>query len=144
MRYESSEVRKRNNPMGYRWILLAGGCLVLPFLAAFGCGRASPQPAAKSEDALKIEAESPEQPTLSETAPPPGLPIVAWGPRDSFPVIRKPFFVSARQGDTELATDEPVLGLVLDGEARAYSTNQLNRHEMVVDQVGDTPILVTY
>jgi hypothetical protein len=37
-----------------------------------------------------------------------------------------------------------VLGLVLDGVARAYPTNQLNDHEMVVDDIGGTPVLVTY
>jgi hypothetical protein len=83
-------------------------------------------------------------PKLEETPPPAGLPIVAWGHRDFFPVIRKPWYVTARQGDVLLAEDEPVLGLVLGGEARAYSTNQLNKHEMVLDQVAGTPVLVTY
>jgi hypothetical protein len=81
---------------------------------------------------------------LPETAPPPGLSINAWSTRDCFPVIRKPWYVSARLGDTLLAPDEPVLGLVLGNEIRAYSTNQLNEHEMVLDEIAGTPVLVTY
>jgi len=76
--------------------------------------------------------------------PPPGLPIVPWGRRDHFPVIRHPNYVPAKEGDRLLAADEPVLGLVLGGQARAYSTNQLNDHEMVIDDVGGVPVLITY
>jgi len=83
-------------------------------------------------------------PKLPETTPPPGLPIITWGPRDLFPVIRNPEYWTAEQGDAALAPDEPVLALVINGEARAYSTNQLNEHEMVVDTLAGTPILVTY
>ena len=83
-------------------------------------------------------------PRLPETSPPPELPIIPWGKRDHFPVIRKPNYWSAEQGDRALAHDEPVLGLLIGGEARAYSTNQLNEHEMVVETLAGTPILVTY
>jgi hypothetical protein len=81
---------------------------------------------------------------LPETNPPLDLPIIPWGRRDHFPVIRKPWFVSAAEGKKLLAVDEPVLGIVLGGEARAYSTNHLNKHEMVIDEMAGTPILVTY
>jgi len=81
---------------------------------------------------------------LPETSPPPDLPIIPWAKRDHFPVIRKPWFVSAKEGKRLLDTDEPVIGIVMGGEARAYSTNHLNKHEMVLDEIADTPILVTY
>jgi hypothetical protein len=81
---------------------------------------------------------------LPDTPPPPGLSINAWSTRDCFPVIRKPWYVSAGLGDTLLAPDEPVLGFVLGNEIRAYSTNQLNEHEMVLDDIAGTPVLVTY
>lgn len=97
-------------------------------------------------EAGQADNDGPEsQPAkLPETAPPPGLSINAWSTRDCFPVIRKPWYVSARLGDTLLAPDEPVLGLVLGNEIRAYSTNQLNEHEMVLDDIAGTPVLVTY
>src|SRR5438105_11438771 len=86
----------------------------------------------------------PEEVALPETSPPPGLPILAARPRDTFRVLRKPWLLSANQGDIMLVADEPVLGLVIHGDARAYSTNQLNDHEMVLDDVGGTPVLVSY
>jgi hypothetical protein len=72
------------------------------------------------------------------------LPIILWGRRDHFPVIRNPKYLTADQADAALAKNEPVLGLFLGGEARAYSTNQLNEHEMVIDTIAGTPVLVTY
>jgi hypothetical protein len=90
------------------------------------------------------DTETAAPPQLPETDPPAGLPIVAWGRRNHFPTIRKPRFLTADQGDMLLAMDEPVLGVVLGGEPRAYPTNQLNDHEMVLDEVSSTPILVTY
>lgn len=86
----------------------------------------------------------PPLPKLPETDPPAGLPIQAWGPRDCLPVIRDPWYVSAQQGDSLLAADEPVLGVVVDWQAKAYSTNQLNDHEMVLDLIAGTPVLVSY
>jgi hypothetical protein len=86
----------------------------------------------------------PPLPRLPETSPPPGLPIVPWGKRDFFPVIRNPKFWSAEEGDKALAAAEPILGLVINGESRAFSTNQLNDHEMVIDTLSGTPVLVTY
>ena len=88
--------------------------------------------------------KDPLLPKLPEKEPPAGLPIVPWGKRGHFPVIRKPQYLTANQGDHALAHDEPVLGLVIGSEARAYSTNQLNDHEMVIDTIADTPVLVTY
>jgi hypothetical protein len=32
-----------------------------------------------------------------------------------------------------------VLGVVIDGQARAFSLNLLNHHEVVNDQIGQTP-----
>ena len=69
---------------------------------------------------------------------------VPWGGRGHFPVIRNPRYVSAAEGDRLLFAAEPVLGLVLNGAARAYSTNQLSEHEMVIDEIAGTPVLVTY
>ncbi len=136
-----------------RWVFAGLACAGLWLLIA-GCSRQSPEPLAggpggepdgvASEDGTRGFASVAEEKKLPETAPPAGLPIVTWGKRDYFPVIRKPTMVSADQGDLLLALDEPVLGLVLHGQARAYSTNQLNDHEMVLDEVAGTPILVTY
>jgi len=100
-------------------------------------------------DTGKAQIPSPDKadsslPELPESSPPPGLPVVPWGKRDHFPVIRRPEYWTVKQAEGALAHDEPVLGLVIGSEARAYSTNQLNEHEMVIDTLADTPVLVTY
>jgi hypothetical protein len=93
---------------------------------------------------VKPPSTPPDEAELVEDSPPPGLPIIAFGPRDYFPVIRQPRFVDAVEGSLLLAQEEPVLGLVVGNEARAYSTNQLNDHEMVIDEIAGIPVLVTY
>jgi hypothetical protein len=79
-----------------------------------------------------------------ETEVPQGLPIVPWGKRHHFPEIRKPWYVPAQENASAPGEDEPVLGLVLGKQARAFSTNQLNDHEMVIDEIAGVPVLVTY
>ncbi len=44
-------------------------------------------------------------------------------------------FVSPEEA--EIPDDAWVFGVVVDGEARAYSLNLLNRHEVVNDRVGE-------
>jgi hypothetical protein len=65
-------------------------------------------------------------------------------PRKPFSEIRFPAHVSPDQVDQAPFPDEPVLGLVVNGQARAYSSNQLSEQEMVSDEVGGVPVLVTY
>jgi len=91
-----------------------------------------------------VQSDSEPPPRLPETSPPPGLPIIPWGKRDHFPVIRRPQYLTAEQGDRALARNEPVLGLIIGDQTRAYSTNQLNDHEMVIDEIGGQPVLITY
>jgi len=100
--------------------------------------------ASDKQESVESEAGLQSPPRLPETQPPAGLPIVTWGKRDHFPVIRRPQYLTAEQGDRALARDEPVLGLVIGEEVRAYSTNQLNDHEMVLDTIAGTPVLVSY
>jgi len=100
---------------------------------------------ANVEDAqAEAAGVDPVPPELPDTPPPPGLSITPWGPRDCFPVIRTPWYASPQLGESLLAPDEPVLGLIIGNEIRAYSTNQLNEHEMVLDTISGTPVLITY
>jgi hypothetical protein len=106
--------------------LLAAGAYVLVFRPFAGPPAEAPPPAQPRADGLE------------------GLPIVRWGDRHHFPEIRNPWYVAPDQKEHVPGEDEPVLGLVVGKQARAYSTNQLNEHEMVIDEVGGVPILVTY
>ena len=57
-------------------------------------------------------------------------------PRGEIAPIVEPGFVAA--ADAEIADDSYVLGVVIDGEPRAYSLNLLNAHEVVNDRIGET------
>ena len=70
--------------------------------------------------------------------------IVTLLPKDAIRSIDRPTFVSAEEGDIQLRPDEPVIGLTINGESRAYSTFQLSRHEIVNDVVGGRPVAVTW
>lgn len=63
-------------------------------------------------------------------------------PRDGIPSIDRPAFVPA--AEAALPDNEPVIGLVLDGDARAYPLRILIWHEIVNDVVGGVPVAVTY
>ncbi len=72
-----------------------------------------------------------------------GSPVLRGLPKDAIPAIDDPRFVPARQA-TFVAADEPVVGVVMDGQARAYPTWLLNGHEIVNDQIGGTAFAVTW
>ena len=57
-------------------------------------------------------------------------------PRGNIAAIDNPQYVPAPQADIRDAAW--VLGVIIDGQARAYSLDLLNRHEVVNDSIGDT------
>ena len=57
-------------------------------------------------------------------------------PRGRIAAVNAPEYVPAAKADID--ADSWVLGVVIDGEARAYSLNLLNAHEVVNDTAGDT------
>ncbi|MGI9373007.1 MAG: DUF3179 domain-containing protein [Hyphomicrobiales bacterium] len=64
-------------------------------------------------------------------------------PRDGIPSIDAPKFIPL--SDEKSLTDmEPVIGLEINGDARAYPLRILTWHEIVNDEVGGTPVAVTY
>ena len=65
-------------------------------------------------------------------------------PPDGIPAIDDPKFVSLSKAEKFMNDDELVLGLVVNGDARAYSTWHLDKHEIVNDYVGGTHVSVTW
>jgi len=59
-------------------------------------------------------------------------------PRGGIPAVFSPEFIAA--GDAAMPDSAWVLGVYLDGEARAYDLNLLNHHEVVNDVIGGRPI----
>jgi hypothetical protein len=64
-------------------------------------------------------------------------------PRDGIPSIDNPEFIPVAEEEA-LPDREPVLSLVINGDARAYPLRIMMWHEIVNDVVGDQPVVVTY
>jgi Protein of unknown function (DUF3179) len=64
-------------------------------------------------------------------------------PRDRIPSIDNPLFVPVSQ-EISLPDREPVMSVIVNGEARAYPLRIMMWHEIVNDVVGGTPLAVTY
>jgi len=63
--------------------------------------------------------------------------------RDGIPAIDSPKFLAATEADFLKGSDR-VLGLVRNGEARAYPVSIMNWHEVVNDKVRGDSIAITY
>lgn len=64
-------------------------------------------------------------------------------PRDGIPSIDNPQFVAASD-ISNLGPLEPVIRLDINGDIRAYPLQVMTWHEIVNDEVGGTPVAVTY
>ena len=70
--------------------------------------------------------------------------IMSGGPgRDGIPSLDNPTFVNASSA-TSLSPKDRVLGIEINGVARAYPIRILNYHEIVNDIVGGEAIVITY
>jgi hypothetical protein len=64
-------------------------------------------------------------------------------PRDGIPALTNPKYESGGNADY-LRPDEQVLGVFLNGVARAYPIRILSWHEVVNDEFGGEPVLVSW
>jgi len=71
---------------------------------------------------------------------PPGVDMLL--ARGGIPAVFDPHFVAADEAD--ISDDAWILGVVIDGEARAYSLNLLNHHEIVNDHFGERPVAAVW
>ena len=72
------------------------------------------------------------------------LDVVTVLAKDAIPAIRSPEFVSVADAEAWMNADEPIIGVEIDDDARAYPTAMLSRHEIVNDTVGGAPLAVTW
>jgi len=63
-------------------------------------------------------------------------------PRDGIPSIDNPKFIDAQ--NSKLNRTSRILGVVVDGIAKAYPISIMNYHEIVNDSFGNTRVVVTY
>jgi hypothetical protein len=91
--------------------------------------------------AISVSGASSLRATSSQTdEPPEGVDMLL--PRGGIPADFDPQFVPATEAD--LSDDAWILGVVIDGEAHAYSLNLLNRHEVVNDHIGSIPFAAVW
>ncbi len=100
--------------------------------------------------ALLFSGACQQQPVVAQTRP--ALPSVTeidsdrvhtlLAP-DAIPSIDEPKFVRASEAKF-MDDDEPVVGVVVGGVARAYSTWHLDHHEIVNDTIASQPLAVTW
>lgn len=72
------------------------------------------------------------------------LQLVDYVSKDSIPAIDDPVFLSASEASAQMAAQDLVIGLSINGEHKAYSTAFLSSHEVVNDVVGGIPVAVTW
>ena len=65
-------------------------------------------------------------------------------PRDFFRAITKPEYLAVDEAVGSMSDDEVVIGLEIDGDCRAYPINYLNDHELVREEIGGLPLLVSW
>jgi hypothetical protein len=65
------------------------------------------------------------------------VPVVMGYPREQR-------LLSGREADAILEPEDDVLGVVVDGETRAYSRTAITRPHLYYDTVGGTPLTITY
>lgn len=64
-------------------------------------------------------------------------------PRDGFPVLNNPGMEEAAKA-SGLRDDEPVIGIEIKGEAKAYPISVMGVHELANDVCGGVPIAVSW
>ena len=64
-------------------------------------------------------------------------------PRDAFPVLFDPKLTPAAEV-TDIDDDEPVIGIAMGGEAKAYPISIMGRHELANDTCGGRPITASW
>ena len=64
--------------------------------------------------------------------------------KDRIPPLDRPTFVSAAEAPGWLTDGARVLGIEHNGVAKAYPVGILTYHELINDEVGGKPYLVTY
>jgi hypothetical protein len=73
-----------------------------------------------------------------------GDPVYRVLPPGGIPAIEDPEFVSGEAANAQMAAEEPVFGLKIGDQARAYSLWQLDRREIVNDEIGGIALAATW
>jgi hypothetical protein len=64
--------------------------------------------------------------------------------RDAFPVLDNPATVMGRDVGAQIDANEMVIGIEVNGVARAYPIAVMGKHELANDELGDAAITVSW
>ena len=92
---------------------------------------------------LKTARTSLELFDLENLQVPRGHLIHAGPPKDGIPALTNPRTVPIAEADF-LSREDRVIGVAVNGEARAYPVTVLNYHEVINDELGGAPIAVIF
>lgn len=65
-------------------------------------------------------------------------------PKDGIPPIDEPKFMTVEEVGGSIEDQQPVIGVVINGEAKAYPLSVMMWHEIANDELGGVPISVTF
>jgi len=116
---------------------LATGILVLAVLTMWAFTEDSPE---ANEPGVRVAATDAYNPVLAGETLPDGFRQLL--PRDSIAPIYDPVFTTA--DGVDWPGDIEIIGVERDGAAKAYPVSLLNRRELVLDEIGGEPILVSW
>jgi hypothetical protein len=129
-------VRFPNPPAVLRWKLIAGGLFLVVMFALALTAAANPTIWKLQWPKTDFSKRSIDFDEIMSGGP----------PKDGIPAIDHPKFVSVArmvESNTLVAT-EPVIGVEINGEAKAYPLRILIWHEIVNDMIGGVPVAVTF
>lgn len=113
-------------------------------LGLSACGpTGQPEAAAPGSGELQVEAPKRNE-RVADVSKYDEYQIITLLPPDAIPAIDDPTFLTAAEAAEFYEADELVIGVVFNGEARAYSVPHLSSHEIVNDTVGGVKIAVTW
>jgi hypothetical protein len=65
-------------------------------------------------------------------------------PKNGIPALDHPAFVTSSEANRTLKAEDIILGIQFGGVAKAYPVRILNWHEVVNDDVGEQPVLISW
>ncbi len=119
--------------------------IFLTFFCAFAVSQRLPS-AMRAIGTDSSHTSIPLDEVLSGGPPPQGIPALGFGGdwQGAASATVQPRFISQEEATAWLGENEPVIVLVINGEAKAYPLQILTWHEIANDTVGGVPVAVTF
>ncbi len=118
------------------WFIIAGLALIVLSVWAFSEDTTPVQ----TDAGIRVSPRDAYNPVAAGEKLPDGFRQLL--PRDAIKPVYDPVFISA--SSIPWSDDTDVIGVTLGGQAKAYPVSFLNGRELVVDEIDNIPILVSW